>query len=113
MKPIAIEYGTDVPTVIRQFSDDLVKILRKISFGSSDNKGLHQNVDGVWLIGTTNAVANTETIFNHTLARIPEGFKTLSVDQAGVLYKGATAWSTTQISIKCNVAGVNFKIFLV
>lgn len=81
--------------------------------GTSGNDG--ENIYGQWLNITTNAIANTETTFTHSCGVIPVGYLVVWQDKAGSLYQGpttGTAWTTTSISLKCSVASVVFKLFL-
>jgi hypothetical protein len=81
--------------------------------GTTGNKG--ENIDGQFLTITTDAVANTETTFTHTMGSVPIGYLVLGQDKAGSLYQlssTGTAWTSTTISLKCSVASVTFKLFL-
>lgn len=70
------------------------------------------NMYGKWKSYTTNAIANTEDTVAHSLKMIPVGYLVFSIDKAGVLYKGATAWDTTNIYLKCSVASAAVLIFI-
>jgi len=61
---------------------------------------------------TTNAVANTEDAVAHTLGRVPSGFIVVNRDKAGVLYDSGTAWTATNIYLKCSVASTAVKIYI-
>lgn len=81
--------------------------------GTSGNNG--ENMAGQFLTITTNVTLNTESTFNHTMGAIPVGYLVLGQDKAGSLYQLATtgtAWTNTTISLKCSVASVTFKLFL-
>lgn len=62
---------------------------------------------------TTNAVADTEDTIAHTLGRVPKGAILTKTDKAVDLYEGGTAWTTTNIYLKANVASaaVDIEIF--
>jgi hypothetical protein len=95
--------------------DQVTKALSaNISFGSTTgNTDGEQNTEGWKATGTTPAVANTEFTVAHGLGRVPMGFIVLLIDKAGIIYKGATAWTDTDIFLKCNVASVAYYIFIV
>lgn len=100
---------------ITGFLRDLVLKLRR----AVDSAGLgygdgttNDNMMGVWANYTTNAVANTEDAITHNLGGVPIGYVVFSQDKAASLYKGATAWSSTQIFLKCSVATVAVRIFI-
>lgn len=90
----------------------MFKIMNNISFGDGTNRNDGQNTDTVFLTGTSNAIANTETVFAHQLGRIPIGFIIVKMDKAGRFYSGATAWTSTGIALKCDVASVAFTAIL-
>lgn len=70
------------------------------------NKGLKfsDNFNAEILSIADSGLADSENTVGHTLKRIPTGFIVTSIDKAGVVYLGATAWDATNIYLKCNVA---------
>lgn len=101
-------YDTDFNTVMSCLQGRV-----RFGPGTSGNRG--ENMAGLFLTILTNAVANTETTFTHTLASIPVGYIVLGQDKAGSLYQLAstgTAWTNSTISLKCSVASVTFSLFL-
>jgi hypothetical protein len=80
-----------------------------IGFGDGTNS---DNMFGVFYNYTTNAIADTQDTINHNLGIVPIGFLTLSLDKGAVLYKGATAWTSTQIFLKATLASVAARIFI-
>lgn len=97
---------------VRRYVEDTSRVLKKISFGDGTDTSTGQNTDTSFLTGISDAIANTETLFTHNLGRVPVGFFVVNKDKAGTFYKGATAWTSTQISLKCNVATVAFSVIL-
>lgn len=90
----------------------LVQIVNgQIGFGSPSVGA--DNLDLVWLSTTTPAVADTEFTLTHNLGRVPSGYTIMSIDKAGIVYKGTTAWTTTQLSLKCNQASAAAVIIVV
>lgn len=104
---------------IKEIDKDLITIFNclsgRVRFGAGNSGNDGENINGQWLTITTNAVANTETTFTHSCGVTPIGYIIVWQDKAGSLYQGpttGTAWSKTSISLKCSVASVQFKLFL-
>ena len=59
-------------------------------------------------------VANTEDTFSHSCGVTPIGYIIVSQDKAGSLFPGhdRVAWTASNIYLKCSVASVTFKLFL-
>lgn len=113
------EKGHNVDTDIRNYDTDFNTIFNclqgRVRFGNGNSGSTGENISGTWLTITTNAVANTETTFTHTMGSVPIGYQIVWQDKAGSLYQGpatGTAWTNTTISLKCSVASVQFKLFL-
>lgn len=103
-----INYDTDFNNVINCLNGRV-----RFGPGTSGNNG--ENMAGQFLTITTNAIANTESTFTHTMGATPVGYLILWQDKAGILYQGpttGTAWDVSSISLKCSVASVQFKLFL-
>lgn len=81
-----------------------------ISFGTAD--GAPENMAGAWYAGTTGA-ADTDFTVTHNLGRIPQGWITINIDKAGVIYKGSVPWTETEITLKCSTATTAIVIFVV
>jgi hypothetical protein len=72
-------------------------------------------ITGTFVSGTSPGTANTEFAITHNLGRIPQGYFVGGVNPAGTLYQLAgsgTAWTTTQIFVKCTVATVSFEVYI-
>lgn len=81
--------------------EQLNKVLSNISFGdTSDNLSPAQNIEGWYAAVTSSGVADTEFAVPHQLGRVPIGFLVFSKSNAGVVYKGATAWTSSNIYLK-------------
>lgn len=69
---------------------------------------------GVFVSGTS-AGANVEFSVTHNLGRVPQGYIVFFGTLAGSFYQGpttGTAWTTTQIFIKCSTASVGFLLYI-
>ncbi len=103
-----INYDTDFNQVINCLNGRV-----RFGPGTSGNNG--ENIAGQFLTITTNVTPNTESTFTHTMGSIPVGYIIIGQDKAGSLYQLAntgTAWTSSTISLKCSVASVVFKLFL-
>ncbi len=103
-----INYDTDFNQVINCLNGRV-----RFGPGTSGNDG--ENIAGKFLTIVTNGVANTESTFTHNMGSIPVGYLVIGQDKAGSLYQLATtgtAWTNSTISLKCSVATVTFKLFL-
>lgn len=83
----------------------------RISFGDGVSGARGENISGEFRAFTT-STANTEVVVPHTLNAIPVGRIVIAQDKAGSLYSSTTAWTASNIYVKCDVATVAFKIFL-
>lgn len=115
----ASQYAKNPDANVIGISTDISNIIAclqgRVRFGPGTSGNDGENVYGQWLTITTNAVANTETTFTHSCGVIPVGYLVAWQDKAGSLYQGpttGTAWTKTAISLKCSVASVQFKLFL-
>jgi len=85
-----------------------------VSFGATNvNKNNRdRNIESSMANGTTPGGANTEFAVTHTLGRIPVTFFG-HTDNGGVLYKSTTAWTKTQIFLKCTTASANYQVVVI
>ena len=104
---------------IRRVDDDFKSIFTclqgRVRFGPGTTGNDGENIAGQWITITTNAIANTETTFAHTMGSVPIGYNVMWKDKAGDIYQGpttGTAWTSSAISLKCSVASVTAKLFL-
>lgn len=81
----------------------------RIAFGDGTNQ---ENIDGQWVTYVSNAVANTDDTITHNLGRIPVGYLVMTKSKAGDVYTGTIAWTATQMTLKCSVASVTAKLFI-
>lgn len=97
--------------------DKLYQVLQgRVSFGTGVDGIDGQNIEGQWQTYTSNAVANTEDTIAHTVGSTPLGYLVISQDKAGTIYQQAstgTAWTSSNIYVKCSVASVTYLLFLI
>lgn len=91
--------------------DNLIIELRKIINGGIQ---ISENLNVKLVSYTSNATPDTETVCPHTLGKTPAGYIIYGQDIAGNLYTstGGTAWTSTNIYLKCTVASVTFKLII-
>lgn len=87
----------------------------RVRFGNGTTGNNGENIFGQWLTITTNATPDTEDSFVHTCGTIPVGYLIVWQDKSGSLYQSPTSgtdWTNSIIYLKCSVASVTFKLFL-
>ncbi len=84
----------------------------RVSFGWGANL-TKENIDGVWVAGSTGAVANADFVLTHNLQRLPVGYIVMTKSQACDIYTGAGAWTITTITLKGTVALTDVLLFVV
>ena len=97
--------------------DKLYQVLQgRVSFGVGTDGINGQNISGQFQTYTSNATPDTEDTIAHTIGSVPLGYIVFTQNKAGSLYGTAslgTAWTSTNIYVKCSVASVAFLLFLV
>jgi hypothetical protein len=97
---------------VKRVTEDMYKLtLRNISFGTEIN-GDDQNIAGQMVeVGLTGA-ANTQFTVTHNLGRVPLFYDVKYNNTAGVVYDSGTAWTTTQVFLKCSAASAKLILFI-
>lgn len=99
---------------------DVYKALRgNISYGQQGFNAQNisiglvtDNIDGNFGNTSDSGAMDTEFAVTHNLNRIPIGFHVVRQNKAGSFYDSGTAWTTTQIFLKCNVANATATFFI-
>lgn len=96
---------------------DLVLRLRSVidngRMGFGDLGSEPDNIFGKFILFNTPATPDTDIILDHNLGTLPMGFLVFGmVGGGGVIYNGVTAWTTTQISLRCNLPNILVKVFI-
>jgi hypothetical protein len=73
---------------------------------------LTDNIDAVIASFTSNATPDTEDTVAHTLGRIPSYFIVADINKGGVVYRGATTFTKTNVYLKTTVASAAVKVIL-
>jgi len=99
------QYENDLNNALEAFINSISLILdRGISF--------LDNVDCVLVTFTSSATPDAENTISHLLGKIPSGFIVYSQDKAGSFYDGSTAFTASNIYVKCDTASVTAKIII-
>jgi hypothetical protein len=97
--------------------DNLFRCLNgRVRFGRGTDGDRGENIQGEFQQFTTSATPDAENTIAHGIGAIPVGYIILWQDKAGSLYQGpstGTAWTSSNIYLKCTVASVTFKVFLI
>lgn len=99
----------------RDVKNLVIALQGKLRFGDGTSGEPGENISGEFVTLTTSGTPDAENTVAHTVGAIPKGFIVLWQDKAGSLYQGpstGTAWTSSNIYLKCNVASVTFNIFL-
>jgi hypothetical protein len=98
------------PNFKRELLTALGDVLKKLE--SILNRGItfSDNVDCKLVSFTSSGTPDAENTVAHGIGKVPTGYIVYSQDKAASLYKGSTAWTATNIYLKCNVATVIVKI---
>jgi len=97
----AISYLDDLSKSIQHYIEDIYEEFN----GKIDL--VNQRVAQVTISDT--GAANTEFAVTHNLGVVPT-YYLWNINKSGVVYKGTTAWTTTNIYLKCSVANAEVKI---
>jgi hypothetical protein len=73
---------------------------------------LEDNFNGFKTTITTSATPGTETAIAHGLKRTPIGYIVLKKDKAAHIYDGSTAFDSSNIYVRSDVASVTVTLFI-
>lgn len=74
------------------------------SLGDASDGSRPPALNAIYQVVTTPGTADTEFSIAHELGRVPVAYLVVKKDRACDVYSGATAWTSTQIYLKCSVA---------
>lgn len=99
---------------LRKYDEDLAKMIQLLVSNLSrmfdGGISLTDNIDAKTVTVTSHAIADTEFAVSHTLKRIPTGYDIVSRDKGGVVYDSGTAFTATQIFLKCTTTSTVIKV---
>ena len=96
-------------TNIRRLEQDTLQLFEclrgRVRFG--------ENISGEFITYTSNGSADTEDTVAHTIGSIPQGFIVVNIDKAGIVYDSGTAWTSTNLYLKCNTTSATVKLWVI
>lgn len=84
----------------------------RVRFGNNTDGAFGENVSGQFQIVTDTGTADTQFTVSHGIGAVPIGFLVLNINKGGVVYDSGTAWTSTNIYLKCTTANTNVTLFL-
>ncbi len=89
----------------------IIQALNSLEFGNGTTP---ENMWCVFATITTPTSADTSFTIAHTLGKVPIGFIPIKMDRACSLYTSpASAWTSSNICLKCNTASASGVIILI
>lgn len=78
------------------------------------NRGLNfsDNFNCLTVVVADTGAANTEFTVAHSLKRIPTGYLVIRRDKAGVVYDSGTAFTVSNIYLKCSTANTAITVIV-
>lgn len=117
MEPIPIPPNTKNAAFF--YNDQLTQLyqtLRNLSLtqrdGAIQDDDKAGNLNGVYVVFTSNGVANTEDTVAHNLGRIPVGYIPVRQDKSAILYDGTTTFTATNLYLKSSAATVAWTVLI-
>lgn len=110
------ELNNYLKTLDRDVYNLMLATQNRLRFGSGTDGDNGENISGQFQLFTSDATPDAENTIAHTIRSVPIGYLVLYQDKAGSLYQGpstGTAWTSSAVYLKCDVASVTFLIFLI
>ena len=85
----------------------------RVRLGDASDGELGENVSGQFQVVADTGAADTEFTVSHGLGAVPIGYLLLNIDKAGVVYDSGTAWTSSNVYLKCSVANCAVTLFLI
>ena len=104
----AFQYNAQLQALF-QSARNITLTQRGGTIANNDKTG---NVNGKYVVFTSNGVANTEDTVAHKLGRTPVGYIPVKQDKSAVLYDSGTAFTSTNVYWKSSAATVAWTVFL-
>lgn len=104
LRQVATLSGDKSLNILNTFMKETNKALNWIEFGDGTNRE-NMAIDFVTITNAAGYVADAEIVVPHTLNGVPKGYIVINQSVAGSLYDSGTAWTTTNIYLKFDVAG--------
>lgn len=120
-KDVTFNEKGNTDSQVRRLDANLTKVFQslqsRVRFGNGTDSQFGENMAGQFKQFTSNAIRNTENTIAHGLGKIPLGITIIWQSSVGQLYgnplgTNVTAWTDTQIFLKCDYDSVEFLIFV-
>jgi hypothetical protein len=116
MAQVRVRIKTETPDEKNAFEKGLEKELLSYSqeIAQVINKGIKftDNFDSQIKTISDSGLADSENTIAHTLKRVPTGYLILKINNAGIVYDSGTAWTDTNIYLKCSSANAAITILI-
>lgn len=94
----------------RRLYEQMANVINgRISFGDGEDA---DNIDGVWANETAPAAPNTDFTVTHNMGRVPVGYLVTQSDRAVLVYDGSVPATTTEITLRADVADAVIRLFI-
>lgn len=94
----------------------IIKTNGLLSLGTGVDRSWSGDINGQYLDVVFDPVAGTQTRIEHGLGRIPVFFFANGYSTTADVYAGTAdraSWNSTEIFLKCNIAGATIKLLIV
>jgi len=105
--------------LIDQDMESLFRAVNSVTFRDVDNGIIPGNIDGRYLIYTTNGTADTDDTVNHKLERVPVGLIQIEAPilagaspNAGKVYFGSVVPTALTVTLRCTTTSKRAVILL-
>jgi hypothetical protein len=100
------KFKTDIPenNFDKAFEKEMLSYSTELASLLNGGLSFSDNFDAEVLTIADSGAANSENTVAHTLKRAPTGFIVVKIDKAGQVYFSGTAFTDTDIYVKCSVA---------
>lgn len=106
----------DAKALFSSLINDIKKIIDclngRVRFGTATDGYRGENIAGEFQVVADTGAANTEFTVAHTIGAVPIGFLVLNNNKAGVVYDSGSAWTASNVYLKCSVANCAVTLFL-
>lgn len=100
----------DYAVSLKKIYEQLARVVNgRLSLGDGATP---DNIAGAWANAVTPPAPDTQFVLTHNLGRIPVGWLSVYQNKAASLYDSGTPWTATQIFLKCDIATVHVKVFI-
>lgn len=117
LEPVPIQ--EDDPNAVSAYNEQLRNLFFAAqNLGLTSRDGAIQdddkagNLSAVYVVFTSNAVANTQDTVAHNLGRTPVGYIPVKQDKSAVLYDGTTAFTSSNLYLRSSAATVAWTILV-